>query len=247
MSKKMTALEKQNEEINVKLSEFEPAHQQEEILQSVKTVATAIETGQEKTLAKIVQATSAKPDTDQQQKIARSVAKLERKEAKSQEEREKNIIMFRVPESKRETPLQRKEDDTTFFKEICQEVFKIEAPKPDKIIRLGAKKESNNRPILVSFKSDEDKQKVMAKLYLLQNCSSKFSGISVSHDMNEEQREETKKLVKKAKEMNENEKSKNFKFKVRGPPWDLCIRKVYQKNQTKPNIKEKSETEENQQ
>ena len=56
----------------------------------------------------------------------------------------------------------------------------------------------------------------------------KFEKINISHDMSQEDREESKRLRDVAKKMNEDEKTdeKEYKFKVRGPPWDMRVVKV---------------------
>ena len=69
----------------------------------------------------------------------------------------------------------------------------------------------------------EAKKKIMRNLG---NLRASDRNISMNHDMTKEEREMTKNLIKKAKDMNEQEKSGEWHFIVRGPPWDKEILKV---------------------
>ena len=63
----------------------------------------------------------------------------------------------------------------------------------------------------------------------LHNLRSSDSNIAMNHDMTKTEREETKHLVDKAREMNKQEHLGEWVHKVWGPPWErtiLMIRKV---------------------
>ena len=81
-------------------------------------------------------------------------------------------------------------------------------------------------PLLITVCDENAKRQLSGKLYKLKNAL-EFKGISVSHDMTKDERLNTKLLVEKAKEKSKNENlSKNWIFKVRGPPWEQRIVKL---------------------
>ena len=114
------------------------------------------------------------------------------------------------------------------FIETCQNEVKTNIGSNDisKITLLGRKKEDGTpRPILVSM-SSQDVKNMMKNL---QNLRSSDSSISMNHDMTKTERERTKHLVDKAREMNKQEHLGEWFYKVRGPPWEkkiIRIRKV---------------------
>ena len=112
---------------------------------------------------------------------------------------------------------------------MCSETLQLENLTDVKLTRLGDKRANHTRPIKVVFKQNWEKRKFLSRLYRLK-VDEKFKNINVSHDMNEEERVENKKLLKEAYEMNINENNQNFKYKVRGPPWAMKIVKVFPKN-----------------
>ena len=58
----------------------------------------------------------------------------------------------------------------------------------------------------------------------------RYKDIRVANDMSEEDRAANKRLLKEAYQKNQDEKPTDYKYKVRGPPHDLKIVKVYAKN-----------------
>ena len=65
----------------------------------------------------------------------------------------------------------------------------------------------------------------MKKLGKLKNVE-RFRSVSIMHDMSKAEIEENKHKLDRAKELNEKEKSGNFRFVVRGPPWERKIVKI---------------------
>lgn len=59
---------------------------------------------------------------------------------------------------------------------------------------------------------------------------SPFRKMSVTHDMSKSEREINKQKVLEAKAMNEQDKSGEIKYIVKGPPWGRKIIKVKKKN-----------------
>ena len=64
----------------------------------------------------------------------------------------------------------------------------------------------------------------------LHNHRSSDSDISMHHDMTKTEREWTKHLVDKAREMNKQEHMGEWFYKVRGPPWERKILKIWKEN-----------------
>ena len=153
-----------------------------------------------------------------------------RNESKLMEERKKNIIVFNAPESKDKDGKTRKEHDTTLFVNIYRKVCAegLERESLLQVRRLGAMAENKNRPLLVAVSSEEQKRKLFKCLYRLKDIDM-FTNISMSHDMTKEERALTKSKVAEANSKtaqmieNDKEKSKNWIFRVRGPPWQQKV------------------------
>ena len=113
---------------------------------------------------------------------------------------------------------------------ICD--TKLPAESVTHIRHLGKRLEKDSkRPLLITVNSESIKKQFFSKLYKLKD-EHEFKNISVSHDMTEE-RLNTKLLVEKARKRNrelagnnDENISKNWVFKVRGPPWEQRIVKV---------------------
>ena len=90
---------------------------------------------------------------------------------------------------------------------------------------------NSKRPLLVTVDSEITKRKHFSRLYRLKDNET-YTKINVSHDMTKDERKQTKILVEKAKNQTKElaskkeETSKNWAYKVRGPPWDQRIEKV---------------------
>ncbi len=177
------------------------------------------------------------------QNIVKTAIDESKKEEKDVEDRKRNIIVFNAEESKSEVAEDRKSDDITLFTSICHSIsdslFVYDEDNDDEVIqarRLGKKHEDGTpRPLLVTVGSEDTKRKIFANLYKLRNTEdATFKEIGMNHDMTKEERKKTKLLVEEAKQktarLAENpdldEESKNFVFRVRGPPWSQEIIKV---------------------
>ena len=116
--------------------------------------------------------------------------------------------------------------DKKIFMDICNRCdANISEENVEEIIRLG-KKGEEPRPMLIKMNNSEDKRVLFRNLCKLKEDNSPYSRISVNHDMTKQEREENKKLISEAKELQDNDESGNWIFKVRGPPWDRKIRKI---------------------
>ena len=150
------------------------------------------------------------------------------------EERLNNIIIYCVPES------QEKNSDTRKAKEkelVDKLLEKIEvAASPEKIVRLGKYREPKDgealgsRPLKVTFADHQTQQEVMQNLSKLKYASQELKSLSVCYDMSESEREILKEHMRRAKEKTES--SSNWRFVVRGPPWNLEEIRLKKKNIT---------------
>ena len=92
------------------------------------------------------------------------------------------------------------------------------------LIRLGKIENKGKRPLLVTLPTNEIKEEIYSRLPRLKH--SKFSDISIKHDMTPLERQAHNKLVEKAKAMEQQDNSGNFEYRVRGPPWKKYIAKL---------------------
>jgi len=88
------------------------------------------------------------------------------------------------------------------------------------MFRLGSRGE-HVRPLLIEFKSRQEKNRVMESAGRLWRAPEKFKGISVTHDMTVAEREQCKEAVAEAKAKTAAETSGEWKFVVRGPPGEM--------------------------
>lgn len=152
------------------------------------------------------------------------------KTVKDWEDRENNVVVHRLEESKAENIEVRKQDDVTGFLGVTNDICELDvsAEELGKVIRLGKKREDGSfRPLLVQIKSLSRKRQIMRNLVKLRE---KRSDISVNHDMSKSEREHIRKLVVEADDLSKNEKSGEFVYRVRGPPWDKRIVKMARKS-----------------
>jgi hypothetical protein len=147
------------------------------------------------------------------------------KEKKMIEERAKNIIIYRAPESNKTDRRTCEQHDRKFVNELCKEIG-IDNIEVEEVIRLGRKETDKVRPLRVCVKDIEHKTKVMKSLRNLRDASEKFIEVSVTHDLTEEQKELKNKLLKEAKEKTEAEGEGTHYFRLvsnPGPQWDPKI------------------------
>ena len=143
--------------------------------------------------------------------------------------RDNNIVIHRVAESHKADNTERIKDDSTFFSGLCEEALGLHHLKIKTISRVGTKESkdgktrSTPRPLIVCFDKKEDKIKVMSSLAKLKHAEPHYKQISITHDYNKDERERIREKVAEAHKQNEEEISKNYVFRVRGPPGNLRI------------------------
>lgn len=142
-------------------------------------------------------------------------------EERDQENRKRNIIIYRVPEKRMENVTERKASDAVFVKDLLDGVFnsKLEDQDIERMYRLGQFTEGKTRPLLVVFRNGELKDHIMSNLSNLKQTVDKFKGISLAHDLSPREREERKQLVERAKQEHvatSTDDVENYKFLVVG-------------------------------
>lgn len=152
-------------------------------------------------------------------------------EIRDSSRREKNIMIHGVTESQDKTPAVRKRADTLFVSELARYLdSESELEGMENVVRIGKKKEDavRPRPIKVTLNSVDNKKRLMKNLVKLKeaNDSSPYYKISVTHDMTQAEREQNKAKLMEARDKTVNDKSGNYTFIVRGPPWARRIVRV---------------------
>ncbi|ESN98900.1 hypothetical protein HELRODRAFT_162367 [Helobdella robusta] len=123
------------------------------------------------------------------------------------EERETNLLMFRLAES---------EDDRSNVLKILKHLTgDVSEKNVIKIMRLGRKCETVVRPILIKLDCVLLRDSIMRNVYKFKSLK-EFSHVGLNYDLTKDQRQEFKSFVDKAKVMEREENNQNFLFRVRG-------------------------------
>lgn len=148
-------------------------------------------------------------------------------EEKDKEGRKNNIIVHKMPESKATDHNCQKKEDMDFLLALLKEALKVEYETGDvkRISRLGRSSDTN-RPLLVEFSTSTVKNTVMESLGKLRGAEDKYKGLSIVHDRTKKEREELKKLVQEAKDKQEQDKSGEWIYRVRGSSSAMRIVKL---------------------
>ena len=100
--------------------------------------------------------------------------------------------------------------------------------KTKNIIRLGKKNDLDDeqkppRPLKIVLEDKIYRNKVLQNCDKLGEAEDLFKNISVSPDYNKDEREKIRALATEAKK--KSEEDLNFVYRVRGPPWNLRLKK----------------------
>ena len=126
-------------------------------------------------------------------KIMKETLAQQDREKDDLEKRESNLVLFNVPESKKQNAKEREDDDLEKFSDFCVEGLKIPAnrlPAVEKTIRLGKASTEENvtpRPMKLILTSRDEKAQNFRSLRNLKQCQiEEYTSISVSHDYSQE-------------------------------------------------------------
>lgn len=145
-------------------------------------------------------------------------------ENRQHESRRDNIVIYRAAETHETHGETRQLKDDKLVKDLLQHL-KI-TKKTKQIFRVGpySNEESKMRPIRVVFGDSETPDEVMKMTYKLAHAPEELRPLSVSYDMNKDERDECRKLVQQARE--DTKKSKTHKYKVVGRPGHMKIKTI---------------------
>jgi hypothetical protein len=151
------------------------------------------------------------------------------RDAADQEKRVNNVILFRAPESTKESRKEREIEDIKLINSVLDEIGadNIDIKDP---IRLGNRRDPNRcRPLRFTVSTNLEKDKIMSLARNLREAPESLRDLVIGHDLTQAQRDEKKKLYDEAsKEIQE-----GFRVLVRshpGPRWDPKVVKLRAKN-----------------
>ena len=168
---------------------------------------------------------------DNELKVVKKVLAETREQAaeeKQKEVRRNNIIIYRAKESTDESTEARYKFDKDFCFKLVSEVLEIdcEAAEIKRVVRLGKREEGENRPLLLEFRSNVTKNRVMESLSKLREAPDNYKNLSVVHDMTKTERQACKHLVEEAKTKQQDDTTGEWLYRVRGNPGNWRIVKL---------------------
>ena len=145
-------------------------------------------------------------------------------EAQDMNEREKNLMMFRLDECE--------SDYENVFK-IITSLSDGSVKRSDiiKITRLGMKKDGSIRPVSVRFLNSDIRDMILKNAFKIKKLNNDFPNVSINEDLTQGQRAEVKKLIEQAK-ASEASSDGNFLYRVRGKAGKWKIVKIPKKSTT---------------
>ena len=139
-----------------------------------------------------------------------------------------------IGESKEKEPHKRVKDDKINVCNIALEIgAKVGEDDIHKIWRVDRPDTNRTRPVIVAFKSYQKKEQFMSKLYKLKE--SPYKHIQVKHHLTPLEQSVQKKLAQQAWDMENADELGDFQYRVRGPRWNLQIKKI-KKNKDHPTL-----------
>ena len=169
-----------------------------------------------------------KPKVKPLKEIIMKASEEQKREEKDDKRRKKNLIIYKAPESTHHDGHNRKVEDKQLIETFLASV-KMENKTATNIVRLGKKNDeaTTNRPLLVSFDNEKDVNEVMKNLKKLKDAEYKIKNLQIGPDRSLKEREEVRRLIAKAKNLNEKEQG-DYVHLVRG----LQIMRMKKKPQT---------------
>ena len=131
-------------------------------------------------------------------------------EEERETEKRKNNVNF-VPEILSDDVKDRKAGDMAFFHEFCDEGLKITMSNGDieQMYSLSTREQNKVRPLLVKFKDEEIKRKVIGMAEGLKLAGPRYKEISIAHDLTPQQHERVKEVRRKATDELQEEQQKD--------------------------------------
>ena len=147
-------------------------------------------------------------------------------EVNERKQREGNIVLFGLAESKIDNKDERDNREKKIIQEITSECgVELDGEDITAVRRLGKFDITKmKRPLLVTLKNTSKKRDIFKNFNKLKN--SRFGDVRISNDLTKAERDKERDLYQKAKEMQSSDSTGHFLYKVRGPPWDRKIQKI---------------------
>ena len=160
--------------------------------------------------------------------ISKDVVSYHNKEKVDSDNRECNLMVFNLKEDPSNEENIQIEADTNVLQNMCGKTLELPNLRFKKVTRVGRKplrSSSKCRPVKIIFKNVEEKYACLSNAYKLKDAEPELRGLSITHDLTQNQRDELSKLLTEAKNKNELESAKNsqIKWKVRGAPTNLHL------------------------
>ena len=169
------------------------------------------------------------PGTQIKQTIASVTAEL-----KDRDERKRNFVVYGVKEVDTNLKEERVTHDKEMVVKICKDVLKVTIATTDlkDARRMGEKIDTKSRPLKICLASESTKESIFKKLVRLRG--SMYDNLTFTHDMTKMEREHKNKMVAEARVLEAKDGGK-WRYRVRGPPWDMKIVKLERLNMTEQN------------
>ena len=159
------------------------------------------------------------------------IVKASMEEVVAKEKRKRSLVVFNLQEAQVSSNLKVDRDkvDLEAFLQVCNSVCERKFVGSDvkSVTRLG-KKSDQPRPLLVELSHGPLKGEIFKCLpKLASHPDESLHAVRMKHDMTKDERAKAKQLFELAKAQEADDGGK-FRYRVRGPPWDMKIVK-YQK------------------
>jgi len=131
----------------------------------------------------------------------------ELKEEEEKKQRQKNLVFYKMKESRKENNIDREIEDKENCADLVKRSLKIEGCEIEKTIRPGKRydNERNHRPLLVVMKERNMKYEILTNASKLKNVPNEnHREVYITPDLTLKQREENKKLREELKRRREN-------------------------------------------
>ena len=210
----------------------------EDMSDHIKTVVnTQIQAAAGK--SQTLKSTATSPGTQVRMAVTQMTGEMEERYRKR-----KNIVLFGLKEPGTNIKDDRIREDKTTLGEIVVDILGVQLDKEDmigmqRLGRLPANPETAGtrptiRPLLVTLPSEEKKVEIFRNLPKLKG--SKYDHLTVKYDMTVMEREKNRSLVARAVELEKEDRSGKYHYKVRGPPWERKIIKIMVRKPEKDKI-----------
>ena len=153
--------------------------------------------------------------TPEKRTVEEVIEKSLKEREKERLNRRRNIIVFKLPESKKLESEDRKEEDIKKFIGLCKSIIKITFDQGmiEHAIILGKITGDKQWPLLISLKDKSKKQEIFQNLNKIRETEAPFNKINISHG-DEKQKEELQEKIKEAHRMVHNDQSVEWMYQV---------------------------------